>query len=234
MRAFTSGQKALLRSDLKARLLLTMFLDSGTYRFCDDVVDCTDGVDTYIGAASMVERVEVRSGQDFAAEPITLVVDGNRMTELGVADPAKVFAEMMDEMHHQRRTNFALGLAEPNSANIQMIVPLHAGKINHCILTDDEAASFDEDGMVEIMKSRLHIVIDALASRYGRSTFRTRSHADQLEIDPTDNFFSYVANVQDNELTLYWGKASPRGTATSTGGNIGGAGSTFAQVVRYV
>lgn len=102
MRAFTTEQKALLRAQsLRVRVLMTFFLDEGTFRFCDDAVSTTSGADTYIGAGALASKLEIRSGRDLAAEPITLTLDGNRMVQAGIADPAKVLREILAYLHHR-------------------------------------------------------------------------------------------------------------------------------------
>lgn len=219
MRAFTAPQKALLRApEIQGNLLAQFNLDSGTYYFCDDIQNLSDGVTTYIGANSLANSIEIKSGSGLAAEPLTLTCDGNRMTEFGIDDPAKVLREMMEELHKQRRVDFSLGLRYPHIWEITLKVPLYAGKINHCRM---------EDGAVELgtdskqAEPKLIIVLDALASRYNRSTFRVRSDEDQREIEPTDAFYSYVNSTSQGELNLFWGKAGP-----SMAGGVG-AGSGF-------
>lgn len=209
MRSFSLEQKQLLRSDIQARLLVTFYLDSGTYRFCDDTVNVFNGVNTYIGANALLSSVEVRSGQDLAAEPVTLICDGNRMAQFGIQDPARVLRDIMDEIATQRRTDFALGLGYIDSEMISMTIPLMAGKINTYRLIDDQI-DLDSDDAVN---AQLEITIDALASRYSRATNRTRSHEDQQEISPGDKFYSFTVDAVDSEQTLYWGKDAPFGTA---------------------
>src|ERR1044071_1466823 len=123
-RTLTSDQKALLRSpDLKCNALATFYLDEGTYRFCDDVWDLTDGVNTYIGAAAFAEPVEIRSAKDLAAEPITLNVDGMRMAQYGVQDPARVLHDILGYLYQQRRVDYAFGFRYSYSKDLNLIVP---------------------------------------------------------------------------------------------------------------
>ena len=219
MRAFTAAQKQLLRSgSVVANLLATFYLDAGTYRFCDDVDNLYNGFDTYLGANSLAESVEITSGSDMAAERVTLRCDGQRMTQAGIPDPAAVLAQMMDYLHQQRRVDLALGLRYPDQAEINITIPIYAGKINHLMLVDPELsqdATSAEPGYLDI-------VLDSLAVRYGRAAFRTRSHQDQLEIDPEDNFYSFVQDAANTEYTLYWGKDAPYRSPSSLTVNFGG------------
>lgn len=210
-RALTPTQRALLQSpDIGLNVLATFYLDSGTYRFCDDVIDLYDGTYTYLGANAIAESFEVRSASDLAAEPATLICDGNRMAQYGIADPAKILREMLEELYHQRRVDFAFGYRYTYSKDVNLVIPCYAGKINYARLVDGEI-QFADDGAQEnaAADARLEIVLDSLASRYNRATFRTRSHQDQLEIDPTDNFYSFTVDATLNEKTLYWGKDAP-------------------------
>lgn len=221
MRAFTSEQRAMLRSEaVSANLLLTFYLDEGIFRFSDDVVDLYNGSHTYIGANALAGQVEIKSGKDLAAESVTIRCDGQRMTEAGIEDPAKVLSEMLDYLHQQRRVDMALGLRYPDQRQINLTIPLLAAKINNCVLVDP---SIDQESEEQI-SGYLDINLDALASRYSRATFRTRSHADQHEIDPDDDFFSFTQDASNAEQTIYWGKASPYASSGAVfAGGVGGA-----------
>jgi hypothetical protein len=221
-RAFTSDQKALLRSpDLQVNALATFFLDEGTYRFCDDRsgFDLTDGVNTYIGANALADAAEIRGSSDLAAEQVTLILDGNRMTQAGVEDPARVLRDIMEYLTIQRRVDYAFGLRYSYSQTLNLIIPAFAGKISSVRWVDGELPFTGGSGGVSggsRIASSLEIVLDSLAARYSRASNRTRSHEDQLEIDPTDNFYSFTQDIANNERMVYWGKASPFG-GSSTG-----------------
>jgi hypothetical protein len=225
VRAFTQPIRDLLRApSLRMRLLMTFFLDEGTYRFCDDAVDVTDGTNLWIGASALGSTVEMKSGRDLAAEPITLVLDGNHMTQAGITDPARVLRDIMGYLYTQNRTDIAWGLSYPDSAAIQLTVPTAAMKINTARLID-EKLGWDRPNQQVV--SKLEITLDSLAMRYTRSSFRTRSHADQQDIDPTDMFFSFTADAINTEKTLYWGKGGP---GTPVGSSTGGSGGSPAPV----
>jgi uncharacterized membrane protein YgcG len=223
-RALTAPQKALLRSpDLHVNALVTFFLDQGTYRFCDDQAgfDLTDGVNTWIGANALAEAVEIRGSSALAAESVTILCDGNRMAQAGIADPARVLRDILGYLYQQRRVDWALGFRYSYSKDINMIIPAYAGKINSARLIDREINT-PEDGARTV--SYLEIVLDSLASRYNRSTNRTRSHQDQLEFDSTDNFYSHTQDVVQNERNVYWGKDAPFGSGGPGGSGGGGGG----------
>jgi hypothetical protein len=216
VRILTTPQRAMIRlASLKVRVLSTWYLDTGTYRFCDDCVDLSDGTYTYIGANALTSALEIKSSPDLAAEPITLTIDGNRMTQAGIKDPAYVLRDMLTYLIHQRRVDFAFGFMAPTSEVIQLVIPAAATKINNPRLVDPQI----EASAKEPAQPQLIITLDSLAARYNRATWRTRSHADQHEIDPTDNFFSFTADAANTERSLYWGRKS-----ASSGSNIGTAG----------
>ncbi len=216
-RALTAPQRALLRSDkVKANLLMIFYLDSGTVYFCDNVEDMTDGTNTYIGASSIADQMEIRSGGELAAEPITLIIDGNKLAQYGVSDPGHILREMLDALYVQRRVDTQWGIGDYTSQTISLVLPVHAGKINSARLIDPEI----EAGSGDPGQAKLEVVIDALASRYNRATNRTRSHADQLELDNTDMFFSLMADALQNERTLYWGRKPPKGTPAAAGNSV--------------
>jgi hypothetical protein len=214
-RGFTDAQRALLRApSVRLRILMAFYLDEGTFRFTDDVINVWDGEYEWIGAQPLASSVEIRSGRDLAAEPATLILDGNRMTQAGIEDPGKVLAQIMHYLHQQRRVNCYLGISYPNQHTVNIRIPIAALKINHVRKVEKEM-NFEE-GKQEVV-SELHIIMDSLAARYSRAPFRTRSHDDQLEIDPTDMFFSFVDDALNTERSLYWGRKAP--TASNYGGN---------------
>lgn len=222
-RAFTTAEKALLRSpDLAVNVLATFYLDQGTYRFCDELsgFDLSDGTNTWIGANALAEAADIRATTEMQAEQVTLILDGNRMTQAGVSDPARVLADIMGYLYQQRRVDYAFGFRYSYSSTINMIVPAYAGKINSVRLID-KAIDFPSSADFRTTSS-LEIVLDSLAARYNRATFRLRAHNDQQEIDPTDNFYSFTVDVVMNERTLYWGKVAPFNQGT--GGSMPGSG----------
>ncbi|MEB3061035.1 hypothetical protein VJJ74_07760, partial [Parvimonas micra] len=150
----------------------------------------------------------IRSGTDLSAESVTLRCDGMRMAQAGIQDPARVLRDIMGYLYQQRRVDLALGLRYADQPNINLLIPIYAGKINNIRLIDP---SLDDDK--NEVPGYLDIELDGLAARYSRATYRTRSHADQQEIDPTDQFFSFTQNAANGEQTLFWGKA---GTLQST------------------
>ena len=228
MRLLTAPQQALLsQSAIRAHLLIAFYLDQGTYRFCDDVVDLFDGTNTWIGASSILSEVEFTAGLGLAAEPITLICDGQRMVQAGITDPAAVLRDILGYLHRQRRVDTFLGLGALNSEEINLVIPITAMKINYAQLVDERLDPLGDSETV----SKLKIVLDSLASRYSRAPFRTRSHEDQKEIDATDNFFSFVQNASQTESTLYWGKNGPAGLSTR-GGIPGGTSRTYGGTIN--
>lgn len=231
-RTLTTEQRQLLRSgEVCVNALATFYLDEGVYRFCDEVsgYDLTDGVNTWIGASALAEAAEIRAVKALVAEQVTLEIDGNRMTQHGIDDPAAVLRQIMDYLYAQRRVDYAFGLRAITSKNIQLIIPAYAGKINSIQLVDYEAG-FGEEARTH---SKLIITLDSLAARYNRATNRIRAHEDQKEIDPTDDFFSFTTDVVLNARSVYWGKAAPFASGNSTG-LINGAGYTPRQSTNYV
>lgn len=228
-RVFTSAQLTLLQSgNFKARLLTTWFLDQGTFLLCDDVEDLTDGTNTWIGASMLAACSDIRSssgaGAGFAAESVTVTLDGVRMGEVGFSDPDSIFQQILTYNLHNKRCNFTLGISALNSPLITLEIPLYAGKINNAKLVDTKSSTPIETGtLVAPVPSNLVITIDSLAMRYQRITARLRSHADQLEIDASDMFFQYTMSSIANS-TLYWGKINPVTGSNGMTTNYGGSG----------
>lgn len=236
-RAFTAPQKALLRSaDCHVNMLATFFLDEGTYRFCDDHAgfDLFDGVNTFLGASTLSEAAEIRASADLAAESVTLLLDGNRMAQYGIDDPARVLNDILGYLYQQRRVDYAFGFRYSYSKDINLTIPAYAGKINSARLYDKELSFPDEPSPRTV--SYLEIVLDSLAARYSRATNRLRAHEDQKEIDSTDMFYSHTVDVAMNERNIFWGKSAPFGSGSGMGGggggSVGGFGGIGSRVVH--
>ena len=212
----TTDERALLRSpNLKVRLLTTWFMDDGTVRFCEDIDDITIGGNTWIGASALASATEIKSGASgMAAEPVKIIVDGTRLLQAGFTDPAGFFRLILDEPLSNRLVDLDLAVGYSDSPTYLLQLPLFAGKINNARLVDPPTRL----GAQEEAQPDLEITLDSLAMRYSWVTGRVRSHQDQLEIDPTDNFFSHTHNNIRNEQLLYWGKKSPAGSGVSGGG----------------
>lgn len=220
-RTFTEAQKELLRSSaLQARLMTTWWLDDATYRFSDDVYDFTYGGNTWIGANALASATDIKANQSgWAAESVTLTVDGTRLYQAGFTDPAGLFRTIIDLPLTNRRVDIELGLMAIGEVNPTLVIPLYAGKINYPRIVDPPK-NFERPG--EATHSKMEFVLDSLAMRYQWVVGRTRSHEDQLEIDPTDQFFSFVHDNIRNEQTLYWGKKDPDGIGA--GRHLNGTG----------
>ena len=217
----TTDQKNFLRREaLDATVLLTFLFDSGTYRFCDDVMDCTYGGNTFIGASAFAEMTDIRGGQGMSAESVTLTIDGNRLGQSGFTDPASLFRTILAEKYKGRRVNIAIGVKAPNEPNINFIWPAYAGRINYLVWTD-EGVEGPDSGATEPAVGKLDIVLDSIAARYRRATYRTRSDPDQQELYPGDRFYQYVTQIGSQEQSLYWGRKPPKSVGAS-GGVFGG------------
>lgn len=226
-KAFTSDQlKLLYSSAIKGRWLVTFTLDTGVYRFCDDVTDMVDSAgNVYIGANALAASADIVSSKPYAAESVELTIDGARVAASGI-DPGNLFHSILGLKLHQRRVDMAVALSYPNSQVITLITQVYAGKVNNIQLVDAAAdlSSLTQDGGIQ-QATKLIITLDSLASRYGYSTGRTRSHSDQLQIDPTDLFFQFVNDSVVNDSNLYWGRKPPAGVSSGIGpGGVAGIG----------
>ncbi len=210
-RQLTTEQRTLLRSgNIKARLFTTWWMDDATYRYCDDTFDMEFGGDTWVGANALASASDIRSGAGgFAAESVTLILDGTRLFNSGFSDPAAFFQMIMALPLANRRVDLELALGWPDQQEVLFLAPLYSGKINHTRLVDPGMAFGDPSA--DQTQSSLEIVLDSLAARYRWVNGRMRTHEDQLNIDPEDHFFSYVSDNIRAESTLYWGKKTPEG-----------------------
>lgn len=212
-RAFTPHQRQVLRSGaFKLRILLTFWLDDGPTRFCDDVEDLYYENEKYLGASGFLSCTDIKSGSGLVSEPVSIILDGTRLNATGVVDPAELFRDILKLKLHQRRVDIYMGISPVTDPNIMFKKPVYAGKINNARVVDSKL------NLESVTSSRgdaspgnLEIVLDSLAARYNRVTGRTRSHADQQSIDPTDMFYSFVQGLVQTQQNIYWGKADASG-----------------------
>ena len=223
-RSFTTGALALISgSALMARWLVTFYTDAGTYYFCDDWNDFSDGTNTYIGASALASAANIVSSGPFAAESVQLIIDGDRLQQSGFTDPASFFRTILSLNLSQRRVDISMGFAAVGSTSISLNVPVYAGKINFLRIEEEQvdlASAADSSGVQT--PSKLIIQLDSLAMRYQWVNNRVRSHQDQLEIDSTDHFFQFVSDTIAQDRNLYWGKASPNVVTSNVLSGYGG------------
>lgn len=224
-RPLTTEQRALLRSPtLEANLLVSMWLDEGPVHFCDNTDDVTDGTTVWNGAAVLLAATEIRASSPLVAEGVNITLDGTRLYNAGVEDPGYIIGALFEVAFHQRRVDMLYGFRAQGESQIQLVIPAYAGKINH-IRVIDEATDLQSD---EPQASKMEMQLDALAARYGRRSYRTRSHDDHQQLAPGDMFFSFVHSAVQNEGKLFWGKKAPTAAATPTTPGSGVQGSQTA------
>lgn len=220
-RAFSSYQRQILRSGaFKLRLLVTFWLDEGVTRFCDDIEDLRYGDELYIGSSALASCTDIKSGGGLVAEPVTIVLDGTKVDALGPINTQALFRDVLRLKLHQRRVDIAIGVSPITQFDIMFKKPVYAGKINNARLVDAKLNFDTSPGQPST--ENLEIVLDSLAARYNRTTNRTRSHADQQQIDPTDKFYSFVQGLVQTQQNIYWGKADPSGAIGLPSSTYGG------------
>lgn len=217
MRFFTLDQLALIRSSgFRANMLITLRLDEGWVRLCDSVDDITlgDGPSaiTWIGASVLLDSTEIKASSPLTAESVTITLDGNRLYEAGVTDPGFIMNSFLNTKYTQRRVDFAYAIFPMDSTEASILFRAYSGKINYAKLVHSQMDEDSADGGY----AKLEIYLDALASRYRRATYRTRSAEDQNEIYGGDKFYNLVTAAAQQEQSLWWGRKAPTGTTSNT------------------
>jgi hypothetical protein len=214
-RTFTTDQLDLLYSGaFKVRTCVQFNLDSGAAYFCDDMDDLFDGTNTWVGANAIMSLPDIKSSVGWAAESCQFVVDGNRYGEATGQDPGYLFASVMNQTYHQRRVSFFYGVAPIDSFQLSFLIPIYQGLINNIKVVDqqfDFLNGGDISGSGTTVASQMVVTVDTLALRYSWSTYRTRSHTDQLDLNANDSFFIFTNTIVANELNLFWGRSPPTG-----------------------
>lgn len=211
----TSDQRAALRSGAIAiRLLIDFYLDSGRYSFWDDdSIAVFDGT-TYYGVAAFGEISSVSLGIDLGAEDIEMRLDLTRLLNASddPSDPANILAAIEQESYQQRRTELRYAFFSAETGALIMTIRRFAGLIDQMGMQEEVEPDVPN-------RALLVVRCNSIARRYGRRTGRRRTHEDQQEIWPGDDFFKFVASTVNSEANLSWGKAKSQPPPPPTTGN---------------
>ena len=208
----TPAQRAALRRGaIGARALLDLYLASGRYSFWDgDEHESINGV-TYVSAGAFATVSDISYGIDLGADGIEIAFDATRLLNASPDpfDPVKLLSTINAEDYHQKRAEMRLILFDTETREQILVVRSFTGVIDQMPIEETPG----EGGSSAI----LIVKLESVARRYGRRVGRTRTHEDQQEIWPGDDFFKFVGSTIAKERQIYWGRMPPAGTVSGSG-----------------
>lgn len=211
----TSGQRDALRSGpLALYLCVDLFLDGGTQRFWDGPENAVISGDSYLSIGAYAGASVVSQGADLGGNGIELTLDATKLlgAAADVSDPAYFLSTIISAGGYRQRPmrlSFSFWNADTGAHILQL--RKFTGVIDQMQI-DDKPATGSGEG-----RALLVIKCESLTLRYGQRTGRVRSHADQQEIWPGDDFFKLCAGSVATERSLNWGHKAAK---VNDGSNI--------------
>jgi hypothetical protein len=206
----TAEQRLALRDHaIGLRVLVDLYLGSGTYRFWDGAEHYTIDGNQYLAAGAFAQISQIGYGQDLGAEGMEIVFDASRLLNVSpeAFDPAALLATIHDEAYHQKRVDVRFWFFSGETGAEVLQLRRFAGIIDQIEIKEVPPSGDGPGGALMVIKC------ESVARRYGRREGRVRSHEDQADIwAGTDDFFKFVGSSIAGETTLYWGR-KPSGAA---------------------
>lgn len=205
----TDAQRAALSANQVAvRALLDLHLDSGRYSFWDGPEHWAFDGTTYYAAGDFGEISSISMGQDLGAEGIEVRLNGTRMlASSSVAfDPIDLFGSIERETYHLRPLNVSFAFFDTTTWAPMFTLRRFTGLIDQIRQTEE----IEDSSSAQLPEAVLVIAAESVARRYGERSGRVRSHEDQSEIHPGDEFFKYTNPTVGRQGSLWWGRKPPQ------------------------
>jgi len=201
----SSGQRSALRGNVGVFLCVDLFLDSGLCSFWDGPENVIIGERTYVATGAYAGATAASSGAHMSAQGVQLSLDASRLLADAAdeTDPAYFLSTIISEGgYRQRRVEMAYSVWSADPIAHVMQRRCFTGLIDQMEIRE---APGGDDGRGQ---SILLVRCESLALRYGQRVGRTRSHEDQQEIYPGDDFFKAASGSIATERNLMWGRSN--------------------------
>ncbi|MDX2277711.1 MAG: hypothetical protein NW206_19850 [Hyphomonadaceae bacterium] len=222
--ALTTAQRNALRSGpLALYLCCDLELDSGTERFWDGPEDATIDGDTFLAIGAFASASSVSMGLDLGGGGVELMLDATKLLDAAAnpTDPAYFLSTIISNGGYRQRPMHLYYSFWNASTGLHILqVRAFTGLIDQMTILQRPGA----DGRGQAI---LKVACESLTLRYGTRVGRVRSHADQQEIWPGDDFFKFCAGSVAQERNLDWGKEGSNnggGGGLNYVGGLGGGG----------
>lgn len=192
----------------------SFYIDDGPYHFWNGPGTKEIGGTTYLSIGGFGYVSAVGHSADMAASGIEFVLDATRLLKASnnLADPGNWLASVIaNGGYRQRRMSMAYSLWNANTGAHLFQRRAFTGVI------DQMAVRYDPNPEKGMGNLKLIVRCEAITLRYGQRLGRIRSHEDQREIDPDDDFYKFCTGSIIRERSLQWGAAD---TQTQTGPSV--------------
>jgi hypothetical protein len=169
---------ALTQTVARPYYAIEMMFDTAPVRFWTGIGERTIGTSTYVGGGSLIQISEMEEIADLSAKSATITISGLNDSIVSAA---------LQEPYQRRLCRIMLG--EVSSADV---IEMFSGKMNTMRIDDGP----DNSAITLTIESRL--------VELGRAKVRRYNHESHISRYPGDNFFSYVASLQDKQVP--WGR----------------------------
>lgn len=183
---------------------VSLFIDDGPYHFWNGPSNHDIDGTTFLSIGAFGWATAVGHSSDMAASGIELVLDATRILKAAndETDPGLWVATVIaNGGYRQRRMNMAYSIWNADTGEHVMQRRTFTGVI------DQMAIRYDPSPENGLGACKLIVRCEAITLRYGQRLGRIRSHEDQREIAPTDDFYKFCTGSVIRERTLQWGKA---------------------------
>lgn len=178
-RSIPSGLLAALTSaTIQPYYAVEMLFDSAPLRFWSGLGDRVIEGNTYLGAGSLMSISNLEEVGDLSAKSATITMSGV---------PPELVSLALVEPYQRRLCRILLGEVSAPEA-----IEMFSGKMN--VMTIEDAA----DAAV------ISLTIESRLVELGRAKPRRYNHESHLARHPDDDFFAFVADLQDRQVV--WGR----------------------------
>jgi hypothetical protein len=169
---------ALTSSTIQPYYAVEMLFDTAPVRFWSGLGDRVIEGNTYLGAGSLMGISDLEEVGDLSAKSATVTMSGI---------PSELVALALVEPYQRRLCRILLGEVSVSDA-----IEMFSGKMN--VMTIEDAAT----------SSTIALTIESRLVELQRAKPRRYNHESHVARYPGDNFFSYVADLQDRQVV--WGR----------------------------
>lgn len=185
MKLFTPEAVAALDAGtFERRQLIWVEMPGEPVGFWDDAYDAVIDRRTYLATYGGMRMTPFSSGSDFGVRNLTITLAGL---------DARTQQRVLDQPYHQRPIYALEALILPETQQIIDLTQWFGGIINRIPRRERLGGT-----------SVLDVQCEGYGRDLSRSGARTRSDADQRQLDPLDRFFDQV--VPANNVPMIWGR----------------------------
>jgi hypothetical protein len=169
---------ALTQASIQPYFAVEMLFDTAPVRFWSGIGNRTIDGTTYLGAGSLMRISDLEEVGDLSAKSATVTFSGI---------PPELVSLALVEPYQRRVCRILLGEVSASAA-----IEMFSGKMNTMTIEDAPDSA------------TIQLTIESRLVELGRSKPRRYNHESHIARYPGDNFFSFVADLQDRQVP--WGR----------------------------